>query len=125
MNNIEKGFLYENQIKNFIINNTNFNAYLWNECPETILVDNKLISSHRQNCTIRKDIKEGKLHNHKDIGIDIIQVNNDNVCNGIIQCKNGYSNGICISYISGSCSVPRQRNERKHNFLLQGISVLS
>jgi predicted helicase len=101
MNNIEKGFLYENQIKNFIINNTNFNAYLWNECPETILVDNKLISSHRQNCTIRKDIKEGKLHNHKDIGIDIIQVNNDNICNGIIQCKNGYSNGICISDISG------------------------
>ena len=101
MNNIEKGFLYENQIKNFIISNTNFNAYLWNECPETILVDNKLISSHRQNCTIRKDIKEGKLHNHKDIGIDIIQVNNDNVCNGIIQCKNGYSNGICISDISG------------------------
>jgi hypothetical protein len=45
MNNIEKGFLYENQIKNFIISNTNFNAYLWNECPETILVDNKLISS--------------------------------------------------------------------------------
>ena len=101
MNNIEKGFLYEKQIKNFIINNTNFNAYLWNECPETILIDNKLISSHKQNCIIRKEIKEGKLNNYKDIGIDIIQIDNNNICNGIIQCKNGYLNGICISDISG------------------------
>jgi len=33
MNNIEKGFQYEKQIKSLIIENTNHNAYLWNECP--------------------------------------------------------------------------------------------
>ena len=62
MNNQDKGILYERQVKQFIINNTNYNAYLWNECPENILIDNKLISSHNHNRIIRKDIKEGNLH---------------------------------------------------------------
>ena len=101
MENQEKGLLYEKQVKSFIINNTNNNAYLWNECPENILIENKLISSHNHNRLIRKDIKEGLLHNHKDIGIDIIQINDDNSCSAIIQCKNGYNNGICIQDIAG------------------------
>ena len=45
MNNIEKGFNYEKQIKKSIIENTNYNAYLWNECPEVILIENNLIKS--------------------------------------------------------------------------------
>jgi superfamily II DNA or RNA helicase len=101
MDNQEKGILYENQVKYFIIKNTNKNAYLWNECPEEILIKNNLISSHNQNRLIRKDIKDGFIHNHKDIGIDIIQINNDNTCAAIIQCKNGYKNGICINDIAG------------------------
>jgi len=35
---------------------------------------------------IRKDMKEGHLHNHKDIEIDIIQIENDKC--SIVQCKN-------------------------------------
>ena len=101
MDNIEKGFKYEKQIKNLIIENTNYNAYLWNECPEVILIENNLIKSPEHNKNIRKAIKEGTLHNHKDIGIDIIQVDSNNSCVGIIQCKNGYSNGICIKDIAG------------------------
>ena len=101
MNNIEKGFNYEKQIKKSIIENKNHNAYLWNECPEVILIENNLIKSPEHNKNIRKAIKEGTLHNHKDIGIDIIQVDSNNSCIAIIQCKNGYLNGVCIKDIAG------------------------
>jgi len=47
----------------------------------------------------RKNIKEGHLHNHKDIGIDIVQIENDKC--SIVQCKNGYNNGLCVDDISG------------------------
>ena len=60
MDNQEKGILYERQVNQFIINNTKYNSYLWNECPENILIENKLISSHNHNRIIRKDIKEHK-----------------------------------------------------------------
>jgi superfamily II DNA or RNA helicase len=99
MNNQEKGLLYEKYVKNFIIQKIGKNAYLWNECPENLLIENSLIHSHNDMRLLRKDIKEGCLHNHKDIGIDIIQVD-DNKCS-IIQCKNGYSNGLCVDDISG------------------------
>ena len=90
MNNQEKGLLYEKFIKSIIINNLGKNAYLWNECPENILIDNNLIHSHNDMRLLRKDFKEGQIHNHKDIGIDLIQINKDNI--SIIQAKNGYEN---------------------------------
>ena len=99
MNNQEKGLIYERFIKNIIISKLNKPAYLWNECPETILIENKLVSSHNDLRLLRKDLKEGYLHNHKDIGIDIIQINNDNIA--LIQTKNGYYNGLCVNDISG------------------------
>ena len=99
MNNQEKGLLYEKYVKNFIIQQLGKNAYLWNECPENILIANNLIHSHNDMRLIRKDIKEGHLHSHKDIGIDIIQIDNDKC--SIVQCKNGYNNGLCIDDISG------------------------
>jgi len=100
INNQQKGLLYEKYIKNTIINIFNKPAYLWNECPETILIDNNLIQSHNQLRLNRKEIKEGFIHNHKDIGIDIIQIENNNKCS-IIQCKNGYSNGLVVNDIAG------------------------
>ena len=99
MNNQEKGLLYEKFIKSIIINNLGKNAYLWNECPENILIDNNLIHSHNDMRLLRKDLKEGQIHNHKDIGIDLIQINKDNI--SIIQAKNGYENGLCVNDISG------------------------
>ena len=99
MNNQEKGLLYEKYVKDFIIQKLGKNAYLWNECPENILIENNLIHSHNTMRLIRKDIKEGHLHSHKDIGIDIIQIENDEC--SIVQCKNGYNNGLCVDDISG------------------------
>jgi superfamily II DNA or RNA helicase len=99
MNNQEKGLLYERYIKDFIIQKIGGNAYLWNECPENILIENALIDSHNSMRLLRKDIKEGYLHSHKDIGIDIIQLDGDKC--SIVQCKNGYSNGLCVDDISG------------------------
>ena len=43
MNNQEKGLLYERYVKDFIILYLYKNAYLWNECPENILIENNLI----------------------------------------------------------------------------------
>lgn len=99
MNNQDKGLLYEKYVKNFIIQQLDKNAYLWNECPENILISNNLIHSHNDIRLLRKDMKEGYLHNHKDIGIDIIQIDNDKC--SIVQCKNGYNNGLCVDDISG------------------------
>jgi len=111
MNNQEKGLLYEKYIKNFIIKQLGKNAYLWNECPENILIANNLIHSHNDMRLLRKDIKEGYLHNHKDIGIDIIQIENEKC--SIVQCKNGYNNGLCADDISGimmRCAFIRDLN---------------
>jgi len=100
MDNLQKGFFYELYVKNFILLKLNKNAYLWNECPENILIENKLVHSHNDMRLIRKNIKDGFLHNHKDIGIDIIQINDDNNIS-LVQCKNGYSNGLCVKDIAG------------------------
>jgi superfamily II DNA or RNA helicase len=100
MNNQEKGLQYEKYIKDFIIKQLGVNAFLWNECPENILIYNNLIHSHNDMRLLRKEYKEGHLHNHKDIGIDIIQLDNNNKCS-IVQCKNGYNNGLCIDDIAG------------------------
>jgi superfamily II DNA or RNA helicase len=99
MSRQEKGLLYERYVKDFIIQNLGKNAYLWNECPENILISHKLVHSHNDMRLLRKDIKEGHLHSHKDIGIDIIQIDNDKL--SIIQCKNGYTNGLCVDDIAG------------------------
>jgi superfamily II DNA or RNA helicase/cell shape-determining protein MreC len=59
----------------------------------------------------RKNINEGYLHNHKDIGIDIVQIENDKCT--IVQCKNGYNNGLCVDDISGimmRCAFNRDVN---------------
>jgi superfamily II DNA or RNA helicase len=100
MNNQEKGLLYEKYVKDFIIKDLDTNAFLWNECPENILIKFNLVHSHNDMRLMRKDLKEGHLHNHKDIGIDIIQIDNNDNCS-IVQCKNGYKDGLCISDLSG------------------------
>ena len=112
MNNHTKGLLYEKYVRYFIINNLNKNAYLWNECPEDLLIEKKLINSHNDMRILRKDLRDDCLHNHKDIGIDIIQIDDtDNF--SIIQCKNGYDNGLCVKHISGimmRCAFIRNAN---------------
>ena len=112
MNNQEKGLLYEIQVKNIHIQELKKNAYLWNECPENILIDNGLIHCHNTLRLLRKDIKEGHLHNHKDIGIDIIRIEDNGKCS-IVQCKNGYNNGLCVNDIAGimfRCATRREIN---------------
>ena len=99
MESHEKGLIYEKYVKNFIIQNLCKNAYLWNECPENILIDNNLIHSHNDMRLLRKDIKEGHLHTHKDIGIDIVQIEHDKC--SIVQCKNGYDTGLRVDDIAG------------------------
>ncbi len=57
MNNQEKGLIYEKYVKDFIIQKIGRKAYLWNECPENILIENALIHSHNVMRLLRKDIR--------------------------------------------------------------------
>ena len=95
--NLEKGTNYEIQIRDYIVNTLNKRAYLWKDTPEYLLIESNIIGSHNQNRIIRKENLENSL---QDTGIDIIQVDKDDKCS-IIQCKNGYKNGITMNDLSG------------------------
>ena len=86
LNSHIKGKKYEIQTRDHIINVLNKKAYLWEDIPETILINAGIIASHNLNRLIRKDNKENPL---MDTGIDIIQINEDNSIS-LVQCKNGY-----------------------------------
>ena len=72
-------------------------AYLWTDTPETILINAGIIGSHNFNRIIRKENKKNPL---QDTGIDIIQVNDDETIS-LIQCKNGYKNGLIMNDLNG------------------------
>jgi superfamily II DNA or RNA helicase len=97
INNHIKGKEYEIQTREYIINTLNVKAYLWEDTPETILVNSGIIGSHNINRLIRKEKKENPL---MDTGIDVIQVNEDETVS-LVQCKNGYKNGITMHDLSG------------------------
>ena len=56
MNNNIKGYLYEVQIRDYIINELNKQAFLWSETPETLLLEHKIIGSHNEARLKRKFI---------------------------------------------------------------------
>ena len=97
MNNYLKGLNYEIQIRDYLINKLNKQAYLWKDTPENILINNGIIGSHNQNRLLRYENKVNKI---PDTGIDIIQIDNDNKCS-LIQCKNGYKNGLTYYELCG------------------------
>ena len=101
MDNITKGLLYEHFVKDTIINKLHKNAYLWNQCPENLLIKHGLIKSRNEARLLRLAVREGDLHNHKDIGIDIVQVDNNEDNLTIVQCKNGYSKGLKLDDVAG------------------------
>jgi hypothetical protein len=95
--NQEKGLNYEIQIRDYIISALHKNAYLWSDAPETILINCGIIGSHNEHRLIRKEKKENGL---TDTGVDIIQVDSNTECS-LVQCKNGYKNGLTIIDLAG------------------------
>jgi len=97
MNNIEKGYQYEIFINNYLNTLTNIKiSYLWKDIPEYILFDYGFIKSYNDHRLQRKTNNINKL---KDIGTDIIYINNNDECI-IVQCKN-YAKPIKIEDLSG------------------------
>jgi superfamily II DNA or RNA helicase len=94
---MKKGYLYEVQIRDYIINSLNKPAYLWSDTPETILIDCGIIKSHNHN---RKFRKENKINPVMDTGIDVIQVDDETICS-FVQCKNGYKKGLRVEDLAG------------------------
>jgi uncharacterized protein YxjI len=43
MENKIKGYNYEVQVRDYIINKLHKRAYLWKECPETLLINSNII----------------------------------------------------------------------------------
>lgn len=96
MNTI-KGTAYEIQIRDYIINTLNKQAFLWKHTPETVLIENGIIDSHNLNRLIRKDNVENPLN---DTGVDIIQLEDNGKCS-FVQCKNGYARGLVVKDLAG------------------------
>ena len=97
---MNKGFLYEIQIRDHIINSLNKQAFLWSHTPETILIDNNIIGSHNEQRIKRKENCLNKFNPLLDTGIDIITIENDNKCS-LVQCKNGYVKGVTMKDLAG------------------------
>jgi hypothetical protein len=60
MNNQIKGLLYEIQIRNYIINNLNKQAYLWNDTPISLLISSGIVGNHNEHRLLR--INKKKIH---------------------------------------------------------------
>ena len=97
MDNISKGYYYELQVKFHIINKLNKLAYLWSEVPIPILINNGIINSHNDH---RLQRINNKINPIRDTGIDIIQLEDNNICS-LVQCKNGYKGGITMEHLAG------------------------
>ena len=96
MNTI-KGYLYEVQIRDYIINQLNKQAFLWSDTPETLLLEHQIIGSHNEARLKRKENKENSLI---DTGVDVIQIDDNNKLS-FVQCKNGYKKGIVMKDLAG------------------------
>jgi predicted helicase len=99
MENNIKGYLYEEQIKNYIINDLNKPAYLWSFTPENILIENGIYGSHNDARIKRKELTNNNTNKLIDIGVDIIQVDDNKI--SFVQCKNGYKKGVTIDDLAG------------------------
>ena len=104
MTRLNKGTIFEEYVCNYINeNNNNITAYLWKNVPDFILFNAKLIDDI-DDCRINRETCKNYIH---DIGIDIIQINNDTNKIGFIQCKN-YEGSLCINDLSGYFAIMAQ-----------------
>ena len=99
MDNVEKGRAYE------VFINAHINSlpktkisYLWSDVPEQVLFDANLITDYNKHRLKRKN-KEYMINGLKDVGIDIVKINDLNQI-VFIQCKN-YSNTLQVGDLSG------------------------
>jgi len=98
--NQEKGYNYEIQIRDYIINKLNKPAYLWSDTPETILINCGIIGSHNHHRLSRiNKVYPLKKNGLIDTGVDIIQIESEKC--SLVQCKNGYKKGLTINDLAG------------------------
>lgn len=72
MLNITKGFEYEKQVRNYLLEDEKNNAWLWSDTPISNLIEAKIVDCHNTHRLIRKNNKENPLI---DTGIDVILYN--------------------------------------------------
>jgi len=110
MENYLKGLEYEKFVCNHI-NKTN-EAWLWNNIPEYVLDDAKLILTRNELRKYRKDFKnnKNKINPFQEIGIDILEKINEGY--KIVQCKN-YINNIKIDDLAGFWMMMAAHPEKK------------
>ena len=66
---------------------------------ENILIENGIYGSHNDARIKRKELKNNNTDKLIDIGVDIIQIDDEKI--SFVQCKNGYKNGVTIDDLAG------------------------
>lgn len=99
MENQIKGYNYEMQIKNYCSNQLDKVSFLWKDIPENILIQYGFAKSHEALRLNRKELALGE-NPLRDTGIDVLQIDDDKNCT-LIQCKNGYKNGVTMKDLTG------------------------
>lgn len=84
--NMAKGISYENHVVNTLRPEYD-NIWLWQDVPESILIENKIITNYTTYSEHRRDI-----------GVDILAVKDNTYT--YIQCKN-YEGNVCVNDIAG------------------------
>ena len=88
MENVIKGYNYEVFIRNYIDKRDDVHcAWLWKDVPEQELFNAGLIIDYNTNRKNRLKSKSTNKNITRDVGLDIIQLNNDKEY-VFVQCKN-------------------------------------
>jgi hypothetical protein len=125
-----KGTAYENQILELLRRDKP--AYLWKYAPETILIENGIIGSHNSArlkrkadlCDSSENTQENPLENSlRDTGVDLIVMENETECS-LVQCKNGYKNGITMHDLAGfMCWMATMNNKLGYVYYTDKLSL--
>jgi len=76
----KKGYEYEKYVAEYIRRELNKNAYLWKHIPEKHLISSGLVHTHNQHRLNRKNKRDTGENLLIDVGVDILQVDNENKC---------------------------------------------
>ena len=125
-----KGAAYENQILELLRRDKP--AYLWKYAPETILIENGIIGSHNtarlkrkaELCDSSENTQENPLENLlRDTGVDLIVMETETECS-LVQCKNGYKNGITMHDLAGfMCWMATMNNKLGYVYYTDKLSL--
>ena len=117
MTNKLKGDIYEEYVKNYLVNKSNSYVWLWNDIPEVHLRKMGYIGDWNKHRIIKR---EDKINNFPDVGCDILQLQNNEYI--IVQCKNYNSKNVTLTDLGTFYYFVFNYNKRGVVYYSKGIS---